>query len=169
MLYYDEALYWVWAQRLDWSYVDQPPLIAYLVALTTLLVIVSSAAGPWTPGQLVSAMLVIPVTTLGGWLNAGLLYAVLVRRGQFVADARLTRALPRIVLASLAMGAALWFAAVALAPWFGPAHGILARMLALAALVGAGLAVYAAVVLVLGVLDLRQLRGFLGRRPAGPA
>ena len=28
-------------------------------------------------------------TTLGGWLNAGLLYATLVRRGDFVADARL--------------------------------------------------------------------------------
>ena len=36
-------------------------------------------------------------TTLGGWLNAGLLYATLVRRGNFVADARLSRALPRIV------------------------------------------------------------------------
>jgi putative peptidoglycan lipid II flippase len=107
-------------------------------------------------------------TTLGGWLNAGLLYAVLVRRGAFVTDARLKRALPRIMLASLAMGAALWFTAVALEPWFGPAHGSLARMLALAALVGAGLAVYAVAVLVLGILDLRQLRGFLSRRPAGP-
>lgn len=108
-------------------------------------------------------------TTLGGWLNAGLLYVVLVRRGQFVADARLARALPRIVLASLLMGAALWFAAAALEPWFGPSHGFVARMLALAALVGVGLAIYGAVVLVLGVLDMRQLRGFLGRRPAGPA
>ena len=50
-------------------------------------------------------------TTLGGWLNAGLLYATLVRRGNFVADARLERALPRIVLASIVMGVALWFAA----------------------------------------------------------
>jgi putative peptidoglycan lipid II flippase len=107
-------------------------------------------------------------TTLGGWLNAGLLYAVLVRRGAFVADARLVRALPRILLASLAMGAALWFTAAALDPWFGPAHGSPARMLALAVLVGAGLAVYAVAVLVLGILDLRQLRSFLSRRPAGP-
>jgi hypothetical protein len=41
-------------------------------------------------------------------------------------------------------------------------------MLALAALVGAGLVVYAVAVLVLGILDMRQLRGFLSRRPAGP-
>ena len=106
-------------------------------------------------------------TTLGGWLNAGLLYATLVRRGNFVADARLQRALPRIVIASLVMGAALWFAAAALAPWFGTPSGFLARTGALAALVGAGLIVYAAAVLALGILDLRQLRGLLRRTRAG--
>jgi len=31
----DEAYYWLWAHRLDWSYLDHPPLIAYLIALTT--------------------------------------------------------------------------------------------------------------------------------------
>ena len=50
-------------------------------------------------------------TTLGGWLNAGLLYATLAKRGIFVADARLQRALPRIVLASVIMGAVLWLVA----------------------------------------------------------
>jgi len=30
----DEAYYWLWAHRLDWSYLDHPPLIAYLIALT---------------------------------------------------------------------------------------------------------------------------------------
>jgi 4-amino-4-deoxy-L-arabinose transferase-like glycosyltransferase len=32
-LYFDEAYYWTWAQRLDWSYFDHPPLIAWLMAL----------------------------------------------------------------------------------------------------------------------------------------
>ena len=106
-------------------------------------------------------------TTLGGWLNAGLLYATLVKRGEFTADARLARALPRIAVASIVMGAALWFAAAALAPWFGAPSGLLTRMGALAALVGAGLIVYAAAVLALGILDLRELRGLLHRaRPA---
>ncbi|HEU4798204.1 MAG TPA: hypothetical protein VFT63_04700, partial [bacterium] len=31
----DEAYYWLWAHHLDWSYLDHPPLIAYLIALTT--------------------------------------------------------------------------------------------------------------------------------------
>jgi 4-amino-4-deoxy-L-arabinose transferase-like glycosyltransferase len=33
----DEAYYWLWAQHLDWGYLDHPPLIAWLIALTTTL------------------------------------------------------------------------------------------------------------------------------------
>ena len=43
-------------------------------------------------------------TTLGGWLNAVLLYAHAGRAGHFVADARLSRALPMILLASVRHG-----------------------------------------------------------------
>jgi putative peptidoglycan lipid II flippase len=107
-------------------------------------------------------------TTLGGWLNAALLFATLVRRGHFVADARLQRALPRIIVASLVMGLALWLAAGALQPWFAAQTGVLVRIGGLAALVGAGLVVYAAAVLALGILDMRQLRA-LARRDGPPA
>src|SRR5438093_4633405 len=31
----DEAYYWLWARHLDWSYLDHPPMIAYIVFLTT--------------------------------------------------------------------------------------------------------------------------------------
>src|SRR3989454_10919130 len=31
----DEAYYWLWAHHLDWSYLDHPPMIAYIVFLTT--------------------------------------------------------------------------------------------------------------------------------------
>ena len=108
-------------------------------------------------------------TTLGGWLNAGLLYATLVRRGEFRADARLARALPLIIFASIAMGAALWFAAAYLEPWFGASNGVLVRTVALAALVGAGLLVYVVAVLALRVVDLRQLRALaqMRRQPPG--
>jgi len=33
----DEAYYWLWAHQLDWSYLDHPPMIAYIVFLTTHL------------------------------------------------------------------------------------------------------------------------------------
>lgn len=31
----DEAYYWLWAQRLDWSYFDHPPMVAWLIAAST--------------------------------------------------------------------------------------------------------------------------------------
>lgn len=33
----DEAYYWLWARHLAWGYVDHPPMIAWLIALTTRL------------------------------------------------------------------------------------------------------------------------------------
>lgn len=107
-------------------------------------------------------------TSLGGWLNAGLLYATLRRRGQFPADARLIRALPMIVLSSLIMGAALWIGSELLAPWFGAPNGFFVRAAALGVLVGGGLLVYAVAVLLTGAVEVRQLRGFL-RSPRPPA
>lgn len=35
-LHYDEAYYWVWSKNLQLSYYDHPPMIAYLIHLTTL-------------------------------------------------------------------------------------------------------------------------------------
>src|SRR5215472_10311570 len=37
-LYGDEAQYWTWAQALDWGYYSKPPVIAWLIAITTALV-----------------------------------------------------------------------------------------------------------------------------------
>ncbi|MGC3965595.1 MAG: glycosyltransferase family 39 protein [Rhodocyclaceae bacterium] len=36
-LYVDEAQYWTWAQQLDWGYYSKPPVIAWLIGLTTAL------------------------------------------------------------------------------------------------------------------------------------
>jgi 4-amino-4-deoxy-L-arabinose transferase-like glycosyltransferase len=35
-LHYDEAYYWAWGQNLSLSYYDHPPMIAYMIRLTTL-------------------------------------------------------------------------------------------------------------------------------------
>ena len=97
-------------------------------------------------------------TTLGGWLNAGLLYATLAKRGFFVADARLKRALPRILLASAIMGAVLWLYADALDGMFKPPTSELVRARALAVMVGSGFLAYAVAVF-----------GDWGARPAAGA
>ncbi len=108
-------------------------------------------------------------TTLGGWLNAGLLYTTLVRQGHFVPDRRLKQKLPRIGLSSAIMGVALWFMADALGARFGASTPLLERIAALTALVGGGLVVFAIAVMLTGALDMRQLRGFLRRpAPSGP-
>ena len=106
-------------------------------------------------------------TTLGGWLNAVLLWRGLARRGEFVIDARLRRALPRLAAASLVMAVALWFAAEALGPWLARTQVLAVRAAALAALVGVGLLVYFACAMLLGAVSRRDL-GAAIRRPAGP-
>ena len=109
-------------------------------------------------------------TTLGGWLNAGLLWRTLSARGHFIPDARFKRALPRMVLASVLMGIALWLTAQYFEPWFAPPRGILLRSAALAALVGVGLGVYGVAALALGAVEWRQLRSVLrrGAKPTPP-
>jgi putative peptidoglycan lipid II flippase len=102
-------------------------------------------------------------TTLGGWLNAALLHGTLVKRGELVHDARLKSALRAIVASSIAMGAVVWLVSFYLADMF-TAPGVLPRTVALAAVVGTGLVVYAVATLVTGALEMRQLRTLLRRR-----
>ena len=91
-------------------------------------------------------------SAIGGWLNAGLLWWTLSRRGHFLADARTRRALPLIFLASLLMGAALYAGSGLLAPWLAPNQPLWVKASGLGALVGGGMIVYALTTLVTGVL-----------------
>jgi putative peptidoglycan lipid II flippase len=102
-------------------------------------------------------------TTLGGWLNAGLLWVTLVKRGHFLLDARMGRAFAAILFSSLVMGSALFAAAHLLDPYFGPDRSFAVHVTALGVLIAAGLAVYAVIVLATGALKIRQLRKFIRR------
>jgi putative peptidoglycan lipid II flippase len=106
-------------------------------------------------------------TTLGGWLNALLLYRTLLTRGYFVADARLGRVMPMILLSSAMMGITLWLTADWLDPWLASTQGLPTRGTSLAILVGIGLLVYAGAILATGALGFRQLESFLRRPPRG--
>ncbi len=97
-------------------------------------------------------------TTLGGWLNAGLLWSTLAKRGHFEADSRFRRSLAMIVLSSLVMAAVLSGAALLLDPWLEAGHPFWVRGAALAALVAAGLLTYAVMILATGTLRLDQLK-----------
>lgn len=99
-------------------------------------------------------------TSVGAWVNAGLLAWLLYRRGLFRADVRLIRNLPRMALAAAAMAGALWLAAARLAPWLDSLHAV-ERLGGLSLLALAGLAVYGVAALALGLVrrsDLGRLR-----------
>ncbi len=102
-------------------------------------------------------------TALGGWLNTYLLWATLSRRGDFVADARIRRNIPLIVLATVAMVAALIGMSDLLAPYYERRGGFILKASILGAEIGVGLAVYGAIILATGVMTFGQL-GRLTRR-----
>ena len=103
-------------------------------------------------------------TSAASWLNAFLLAFVLHRRGQLAIDRRLRRRLPRIALATIAMTAILLAGLEVLSSLIDGTA--LQRGLALAILVVAGKAAYAAAALGLGAAELGEIRGSLVRRKA---
>lgn len=101
-------------------------------------------------------------TTVAGWVMVGQLWAGSRGMGpEAMVDDRLRRRLPRIVGASLLMGAALWAATLVLGPALGTPGW---RYPALAALVATGIASYALACMALGAVTRADLRAAL-RRP----
>jgi putative peptidoglycan lipid II flippase len=100
-------------------------------------------------------------TALASWLNVGMLGSTLRARGQLVLDRQCRRRLPRILGASIVMGAALWVVARELeSALAGP---FLLKLLALAALILGGMALYGGVALAIGAVSLADLRRSLRR------
>jgi putative peptidoglycan lipid II flippase len=103
-------------------------------------------------------------TSLAAIFNVGCLGVVLQRHGHLRPDAQLRRRAVRMVAAAVAMGLAL--AATQYVLFAAPLHG-LARIGALAALVGVGLVVYGGAAIAFGAGDWRELGRMLGRRRRG--
>ena len=101
-------------------------------------------------------------TSLAAWANAGALAVLLARQGRWRWDSRLVARAGRIALAAVLMGLLLWAARAAVV------DGLLAlrhwRWAALAGLIGAGAATYAALALALRAADLAELKAYLRRR-----
>jgi putative peptidoglycan lipid II flippase len=94
---------------------------------------------------------------ISGWVGASLLGAILWRRGWLHLDAAAGARLPRIVLATIVMGAVI-LGMHALLAWLPAVHASqLGRIAALAVLVAVGLAAYLASIELLGVARMRDL------------
>jgi putative peptidoglycan lipid II flippase len=95
---------------------------------------------------------------ISAWVGAAILAAILYRRGWLRLDTVGLRRLPRIVLATLAMGAVVGAGLVsAHTLWPALAATTIGRVILLLVLVSLGVAVYAAALQVLGVAKLKGL------------
>ena len=100
-------------------------------------------------------------TSIGAWVNCGLLAFVLHRRGHLVLDARLRRRVPRMLLAAGLMGLVLVAGDLLLAPF--AAQGDAQGLLVLAALVSAGGLAYGGLAFGLGLLSRQEVRSLRRR------
>jgi putative peptidoglycan lipid II flippase len=95
---------------------------------------------------------------ISGWVGATLLGLVLYRRGWLRLDQIAARRLPRIMLATLVMGAVVGYGLVAgHTPFPALAASSLGRLILLVVLVALGVAVYFAALQILGVAKLKDL------------
>jgi len=97
-------------------------------------------------------------TALSAWLNAGLLYAVLRRRGHFHMDALLRKRLPLMVLSGALMVPALFGA-----KWLLFAQGGVVNIAVLILLILLAVGVYGLCILLTGALSLSDLKRFVKR------
>jgi len=100
-------------------------------------------------------------TGITAWLNVGMLAWGLKQRGLLGFDPRLKRVLPRIVLATAMMAGALYVIEMPFAGWWSA--DIARRGIGLGLLVGGGLAVYGAVIVVSGAAKVGDITGLMKR------
>jgi putative peptidoglycan lipid II flippase len=100
-----------------------------------------------------------------GITNATLLYFTLIRRGYWARDDGLVRRLPRLLLAAVLMGVALWYGAQYLEPSFAPGVAFWTKAGALLLLILGGAVVYFALAFGLGGADAGMLKRGMRRKP----
>jgi len=101
-------------------------------------------------------------TALSSTVNVAMLYRTLVQRGHFTPDRQLRRRLPRLALAALLMGAAVYGFDQLLDPYLS--GRIWERYAALVVLVGTGCAIYGAACFVTGAFRVADLKALIRRR-----
>jgi 4-amino-4-deoxy-L-arabinose transferase-like glycosyltransferase len=148
-LYPDEAQYWLWSRRLDFGYFSKPPLVAWLIAATTVMGRDTEAfvrlSSPLLHGLAALALARAGARLYGGWAGAAAAALYILAPGiglsSFVVStdpallAGLALALWAYAALQTATGRARWIAAAG----FGAALGLafLAKYAALFAVGGA--------------------------------
>jgi putative peptidoglycan lipid II flippase len=101
-------------------------------------------------------------TALSAWVNAGLLYWTLHKRGHFASDERLRNSALKLTTATVLMALLLVFASPLVDPHMG--RGLFERGLWLGGLMAAGMIVYFGAAIALGAFRLGEIKAQLGGR-----
>jgi putative peptidoglycan lipid II flippase len=101
-------------------------------------------------------------TALSSTINVWMLYRTLAKRGHFVPDAQLKRRLPRLALAAVLMGAALFGLNRLLDPYL--TGTLLMRFAALSVLVGTGGAIYGVACFITRAFTFGDIKALVRRR-----
>jgi putative peptidoglycan lipid II flippase len=139
------------------------PMYAAVAAMLTNIVL-SIALFPY-----LEEVAIALATTLSGWLNAGLLFTLLMRREHWPLDRPTLRRVALTLAVAAAMAVALRIAAAALGFAFRPEAGIVQQAGALLLLVAAGAVLYFALAYLTGAADFGFLVRSLRKSPTGGA
>ncbi|EAS49030.1 putative virulence factor MviN [Aurantimonas manganoxydans SI85-9A1] len=107
-------------------------------------------------------------TTLAGWLNAGLLFAGLYRKGQWQIDRELLKRTALVLVCSLLMGGVLIVEMIEFRDWLQPSSALTTQILAIGILVASAMAIYFALALATGAADRRLFLAVLKRKRPPP-
>ena len=136
-----------------------PATVLKIAAVGLLSNIAAMLVLVWSLGHVGIAL----ATAAAAWINAVMLLVVLVRRGHFMADHRLKRRLPRMIVATCVMTAALAAVHLTRDRWWAASDHHAA--LYLATLVALGLIVYAVLAQMIGAWAITDLRAMIRRSP----
>lgn len=125
--------------------------------------VVVNIAGSFLLAHYVGHWGIAAATSLAAWTNAILLGITLWRRGYFRFDARFRARAPLIILSAIAMGGGLAVLSHYLSSQFADGVGVVRMLVALAALVTAGIIVYFGASLVSGAMRIGEIRAALKR------
>ncbi|MEA3536374.1 murein biosynthesis integral membrane protein MurJ [Rhizobium sp. CC-YZS058] len=101
-----------------------------------------------------------------GWVNAVILFLVLVRRGHWHWETALFSRVVRLVAATIIMAFALNYASAFLAGWLTPETTLIHQLAALMLLIGLSMVIYFTLAFALGGADLGMIRRNMKRKPA---
>ena len=103
-------------------------------------------------------------TSIAAWLNVIMLATTLYMRGKFKLDAKSAKTLPMICVASVLMGACVYYTSAYIAPWLTPDNNDLLRGGLMFLIVAEGAVVYGLFLHLTGALTFSEMKGFVKRK-----